>query len=745
MTTPEIPVTDVTDVTDDQALSHQALSQLNNFYTGNDQKYFNEELEKDPAKKTAAIQAMKGFISLSNETKIALTVKLYQLNNLKRGNPNWEQLNDESEVKKLNKELQDLNVTSERDIDEKMDEYIKRLWTAFISDVLASFDKFKNDNDFKKLENNEFLKNLKEASGASFDKYKTYFERNFMNIRKPFTTLKPFFDESKDYQLAKKQLEKDIEDAKRGVRNEFSLFAMVTGTETQKTAAKVAFITAAAAGIWAIIAKVQQNPVLTSMAMGGIALMGPPGWVAIGAVLAVSAGYYATLIIKTKFAKYYSLIRTMDEFTILLHKIQKLVRLAVFISTTYKFEVNIDEIMDRLKVVFERFDQLMTDDDYRELENRMSTGASPNLEIAASKASAAVAALDVVGKKNEPSTIDVNVVLPDKSGGGIGDVFKRMGRWITRMTFDTELWNNKLNDDITHLSIYLSTAMGEFNMVLNVIQINLISKSIGGDNDAKTKLITNNGVIEKSGEFKKLLIGILLHDFLKLRTDVTFCSMKDSIFEFPFTMEHNKKKSDTETDKICLEYVEIDPRDNSRYPKYHDLVNGYIEKVKNRLKDEVYANIKDDVQKNVIDVYKKLYDEYAKQSGGWSFFKSNNNSATENPIQQGENATQNEKNDEWYKDHEYRKIPFEGLKKFLEDVYDFSKKESSTSDQERQKLVENVQASLNESHEVKPVTPTEVAAAEATAAAAQAKTGGKHRISRRKKLRNLKHKTRRHR
>ena len=85
------------------------------------------------------------------------------------------------------------------------------------------------------------------------------------------------------------------------------------------------------------------------------------------------------------------------------------------------------------------------------------------------------------------------------------------------------------------------------------------------------------------------------------------------------------------------------------------------------------------------------------------------------------------------------------MKKFLEDVYDFSKKESRTSDQERQQLVENVQASLNESHHVKPVTPEEVAAAEAKAAAEAAKTGGKHRISRRKKLRNLKHKSRRHR
>ena len=175
----------------------------------------------------------------------------------------------------------------------------------------------------------------------------------------------------------------------------------------------------------------------------------------------------------------------------------------------------------------------------------------------------------------------------------------------------------------------------------------------------------------------------------------------------------------------------------------------YIEKVKNRLEDEVYANIKDDVQKNVIDVYKKLYDEYAKQSGGkwFGFGKSDEERQDEEARQQQIKQATQKKNDEWYKDHEYRQIPFEELKNFLEDVYNFSKKESSTSDQEKEQLVKNVQASLNESHEVESVTLAQVVATETKTAANPnaAKEGGKHRISRRKKLRNLKHKSRRHR
>ena len=44
------------------------------------------------------------------------------------------------------------------------------------------------------------------------------------------------------------------------------------------------------------------------------------------------------------------------------------------------------------------------------------------------------------------------------------------------MTFDQELWYRKLNNDIIKLNIYLTTTIGEFNLVLNVLQMGYITK-----------------------------------------------------------------------------------------------------------------------------------------------------------------------------------------------------------------------------------------------------------------------------
>jgi len=398
---------------------------------------------------------------------------------------------------------------------------------------------------------------------------------------------------------AKITLQKQIQDAKTGVSNEFSLMSAFKGTDAQKNTARIGIMTGAAVGLWAIVAQIQKSPTLTAMAMSGVAAIGVgSGGIAVAVIGAVAVGYYAVLAIKVAFAKYYKLLRTLDEFTILLHKIQKMVRLTVFISSTYNFDINIDEIVQQLKIIFTRFDKMLKEDDYKKIKGQIEESASPNLEEAATKAISESAANDARADTDAAATATTN-----GQGGGAWE----LGKDLKRLMFDVELWNSKLNDDVVKLNIYLTTAMGEFSIVLNVIQMNMIAEGLGGAEAAKKdaaikQLTEKNAAVKDSSEFMKMRIGILLHDILKLRIDIGYCSRTGR-----FTA--------TTGDLICLEYVEIDSN-GSRITTYrrklHDLINRLCDRL---LSDDAYdAVLRQKIMEKVVEPYLKLL-EKSKFSG----------------------------------------------------------------------------------------------------------------------------------
>ena len=65
---------------------------------------------------------------------------------------------------------------------------------------------------------------------------------------------------------------------------------------------------------------------------------------------------------------------------------------------------------------------------------------------------------------------------------------KKAGSFIYVMTFDEQLWYNKLNNDVIKLNIYLTTTIGEFNLILNVLQMGYITKGLNGDKEAISDL-----------------------------------------------------------------------------------------------------------------------------------------------------------------------------------------------------------------------------------------------------------------
>ena len=410
-------------------------------------------------------------------------------------------------------------------------------------------------------------------------------------------------------QLAKDAIQKQIQDAKTGIENEFSMMSMFVGTDSQKVAAKSAFIASVATGLWALIEAVQKNPTVSAIVMGAITTAGPQA-IAVGAVLAVGAvGYYVVLKLQDKYAKFFILIRTLNEFLVLLNKIDRLVRLSLSISKEYKFNINIKEIEEQLKIIFKRFDKMLEEDDFDSISNSVTNinqKGLPDLEAAATEASAAVAEItsqDIAngtGEKEESKTsaLDTNSVEV-KNGGGW------LGKAIFRLTFDADLWNQKLNDDVVKLNIYLTTAMSEFGIILNVIQMSMITTSITGagasfapkDSEseagkAATRLQKTNDAVKGHSDYKKMIIGILLNDILKLRVDFSYCRRRAGVL------------TNTKGELVCLENLTTDGFGN-KTTKYRQLLHGYMKDlVENGLKNEEYPNlVKTEIQENVVKPY----------------------------------------------------------------------------------------------------------------------------------------------
>ena len=393
---------------------------------------------------------------------------------------------------------------------------------------------------------------------------------------------------------ARDMLRQRRRDADNGVKNEFSLLSAFKGTEGQKTAAKVAIIAGAASFAWAIVAKIQQNPELAAMVTGAVVSTGIGGAVVAGTLIACGVAYYAILKIKEKYSTYYLINRTLNELTILLHRIQKLVRLALLVSHTYNFDIIIGEINEELKIIFSRFDEFLKADDYNGIQGMINANATPDLDMAAVTGKAAAEAKIEIKEADKEAT---KVGFFKRLGSAVSNKFSAMkaaaGRFVYTMTLDEKLWNEKLNKDIVRLNIYLTTTIGEFNLVLNVMQMSYISKGLqGGDagNKAIASFTAKQAHIEQSSEYMRMLIGMLLNDILKLRVDISYCS-----------------RGNSKAEKICLDYQDTDGAGNivTVYRRHlHVAMLSLVEKLDDST--SVYGQHKtlcDKVRKEVVKPY----------------------------------------------------------------------------------------------------------------------------------------------
>jgi len=359
-------------------------------------------------------------------------------------------------------------------------------------------------------------------------------------------------------------LEKKKADAIAGRNNEFSFWSAFIGTDAQKSAAQATILVGIASCGWAIVGKIQQNPALAAVMVGAISATGVGGVAVGGAIIACGVAYYAMLKLKERYSKYYEINKTLNELTILLHRIQKFIRLSVLISNTYNFDININEIIEQLKILFSRFDQMLKADDYDGIQGMINKNATPDLDLTAVISKAAVDAHtesknNAVIAENEKKELSRLQRMKESMSRGMAAVKQKMaamgkgvGTFIYIMSFDDELWNRKLNDDIVKLNIYLTTTIGEFSIVLNILQMGLITKGFSGNKNAIADLTGKNNVVTQSSEYTRMLIGILLNDILKLRVDLSYCSRGNTRI----------LNTTTKDEPICLNYQDFDGAGN---------------------------------------------------------------------------------------------------------------------------------------------------------------------------------------
>ena len=369
--------------------------------------------------------------------------------------------------------------------------------------------------------------------------------------------------------------------------------------------ARVSVVGAVATSLMFIVKKATDNPTVVATLMGGVTLIPGFGQGIIVVFALIGVAFFAMKLVRERLAKYKSALRAIDEFTILLHKIQKIANLTIFISTTYNFDINIDEVLEQLKIIFSRFDEVLNENpkNYDEIQkNIMTITSSPDFQQEADKALVNKAEdQQGPGPGQGPGQGTGKTVDTVKQESVGGNSIQRGGLW-RELTFKPDVWTNIIEKDIIKLNIYLSTTMSEFSIILNVIQMNLIVDGLGPDEVKKSaaikSLMTKNGLIQSSKEYSQTRIGILLHEILKLRTDFNYCkSAKRSRMDKFFSVKE---------DPICSENNESEDAiaGNIPFTKYRKDLHHHIEQIIIRLKNGDYSKeMKKSVCDNVLRPY----------------------------------------------------------------------------------------------------------------------------------------------
>ena len=279
---------------------------------------------------------------------------------------------------------------------------------------------------------------------------------------------------------------------------------------------KNAIILAAAVTLGEVAYTLASNPIIVSavisLGVGSSAFMGVLSGG--GILVLIAVGTYAYFKIKAAYANYYSMIHVMNDYILLLQKIDTMVRVAIKISQQYQFVIDTKDVNKSLERIFSKFDKLLSIEDIGKIKKEVQDNGGNienTLKITAQDAEdelddELLPKEESVAKPKEPEEIEVKLTF-----------WQRLRQFVRTVKFKSKEFAKELNEEVMKLGLYFSILLGEFNIILNVCQMNMI-----GNRDF-TKLSGQTGIIKNSEDFKKLLISSLIYRTLQIYNIFTLC------------------------------------------------------------------------------------------------------------------------------------------------------------------------------------------------------------------------------
>ena len=314
---------------------------------------------------------------------------------------------------------------------------------------------------------------------------------------------------------------------------------------------KKAIALAAAVTLGDVAYRLASNPVVVSAVVGsGIATIGLAGVASCGGlVVAIVVGTCAYFKIKEAYSNYYTMINVMNDFILLLQKIDIVVRVAIKISQQYQFFIDTKDVNKCLERIFNKFNKLLTIEDIGKIQKEVeSYDVSKNnflqdavnyVENEENKAS-----IDNTGasetQEEQPKEIESKRSFLDK-----------VKRLFKVLKLDSKKFTSQLNEEVTRLGLYFSILLGEFNIILNVSQMNII-----GYHDIKL-LQDNNTSVKNSIDFKKLLISSIIYRTLQIHNIFSLCTPGGLISDASKQITCSEDKIKQYTSEIESERLQI--------------------------------------------------------------------------------------------------------------------------------------------------------------------------------------------
>ena len=310
---------------------------------------------------------------------------------------------------------------------------------------------------------------------------------------------------------------------------------------------KKAFALAAVVTLGQVAYSLASNPMVVSAIVGlGVGTNAFIGVASAGAsVVLIAIGAYAYFKITAAYSNYYTMLHVMNDFILLLQKIDIMVRVAIKISQQYQFVIDTKDVNKCLERIFSRFDKLLSIQDItdikKDVENpKISPQEKLNQAAESAEEQEEDASEDDTLKKEDPAEIEVKVSFMDK--------FKQ---FFKILKFNSKKFTSQLNEEVIRLGLYFSILLGEFNIILNVSQMNIIDKR-----DFQL-LWTNNTSVKNSSDFKKLLISSIIYRTLQIYNIFELCTPGASISDAAKKTTCSKEMIDQYIVEIETERVKI--------------------------------------------------------------------------------------------------------------------------------------------------------------------------------------------